>query len=83
MFRFRKFGIKTKTFKADDGQRSEPRLESRAQWPAFYEEHREDVDALWECGKHLLFSDDLPLESGVTSAADDADEDLALVEEEP
>lgn len=80
LFRFRKFGVKTKTFKAEEGQRSEPRLESRAQWPAFYEEHKEDVEALWACGKALLFSDDMPKELGVGDATD---EDLALVEGEP
>jgi hypothetical protein len=81
-FRFRHFGIEPTTFPAvkDDERKKDPRLESKAEWPAFYEAHRVDVDKLWIKAQNVLF--DSPDEALVGAVEDDADDDLTSIEDD-
>lgn len=53
-FRFEACGITTTTFAKK--QRGNPYIESRQEWPAFYQEHKADVDLLMEECQKLMFS---------------------------
>ena len=79
-FRFRNLQIDTTTFDADETKRGDPRLECRAQWPAFYEAHKADLDLLWEKAKTLLFALEGDVGIADASLGEDKDPDLDLPE---
>jgi recombination protein RecA len=79
-FRFQHFGIKPTTF-GEDETRADPRLDSRAQWPAFHEAHKADLDLLWEKACTILFA--VEGEVGLVDAVEGGtDEDLTPIEDE-
>lgn len=69
-FKFKKNGIETKTFgdkkvslqTADDDEdeeessRHNPKIMARVEWPSFYAQHQEDVDALWARAVEYIFA---------------------------
>jgi len=86
-FKFRRNRIETKTFKSrgksldeqDDDPtvgRREPYITDRSDWPAFYVEHKEDLDLLWQAGIRRAFQDD------VSEITDDENPEENLEEEE-
>ena len=72
---------------AEEESRSErkknPRIESRAEWPAFYEAHKADFDAMWAAAKNYIFATE-GIGGFVASredAEDDTDADSTVVED--
>jgi RecA/RadA recombinase len=93
-FRFSHWKIPTTTFGGvsaeeaakqleveDESRRdSDPRITNRAAWPAFYNEHRADVDALWKRAMKYAFSTEGLSE--FTATEEDAVDDIVEVEED-
>lgn len=52
-FRFQANGITPSTF---DSKRANPSIESRLEWPAFYQAHKDDFEKMWECAENRIFS---------------------------
>lgn len=78
-FRFEASGIKTTTF--DKKQRGNPYIESPQEWPAFYREHKADIDLLWEKCIIAMFSSgeavvESPLEVDDVGLAEESAEDI-------
>ncbi len=71
-FKFNSAGIAIETFEGLKSNEN-PRLPSLAEWPAFYEAHKVDIDKLWNRSLSMAFNDDsLKVE----------DEDAGLVEDD-
>ena len=69
-FHFAQNGIEVTTF-PNQRANTNPKIESTAAWPAFYESHQVDIDALWRRTVDLTF--------GVVDACEaDADEEAAI-----
>lgn len=69
-FMFERHGVSAESFKLSGRQRN-PEIGSKAEWPAFYSDHRQDFDKLWETAINLMFVD---AQSG-NEAADELDVD--------
>lgn len=85
VFKFAPFGIKTDSFgkgslEEDDdvASRKHPKIESKAEWPAFYEAHKDDFERMWGKATELMFSTEVT--SPVSSEVEDDDEDIDLEE---
>jgi RecA/RadA recombinase len=82
-FRFKASGVETTTFNGDDDDdagRGNPSISARDEWPAFYQAHRDDIDALWEKAKTATFADAALPEDG--SDGEDGDEDGNDIDDE-
>ena len=96
-FKFAKFGVPLTTFDAkttettldEDDERpaarrsraKEPRISIRADWPAFYHEHKADFDALWQAALRYAFSSEGLSQTAVIHDADEPEPEGEPVEE--
>ena len=73
-FKFSRAGIEPTTFAKKDGERKvDYALHGLDAWPAFYAEHKADIDALWAKAKHTMFEDDTLAASEAVLDSDDPD----------
>ena len=68
-FRFQANGITPSTF---ESKRANPSIDSRIEWPGFYNEHKADFDALWAATEKKIFSS----EAQVDLLSDDDDDEM-------
>lgn len=69
-FRFQANGITPTTF---ESKRANPSIDSRIEWPAFYNEHKADFDALWAATEKKIFSSEAQVDA---LASDDDDDEM-------
>lgn len=78
-FRFKANGIEPKTFGKDDDEdettgSGNPSIKTKAEWPAFYEKHKEDFDVMWSKAVQYAFATEGI--DQVCRSEDDDDSDL-------
>jgi len=69
-FRFQANGVTPTTF---ESKRANPSIDSRIDWPAFYNEHKVDFDALWAATEKKIFSSEAQIDA---LASDDDDDEM-------
>jgi RecA/RadA recombinase len=69
-FRFQANGITPSTF---ESKRANPSIDNRLEWPAFYQEHKVDFDALWVLTEKKIFSSEAQVDA---LASDDDDDEM-------
>jgi RecA/RadA recombinase len=80
-FKFSAGGVEPTTFEIEKGARKvNYSLASLDEWPAFYQAHQADIDALWSRAKVLTFEDGMNAQNLIVD--DDDDPDAADVDED-
>lgn len=70
-FRFNANGVQPTTF---DSKRANPTIDSRLEWPAFYQAHQEDFDKLWARAEFIMFSPESQIDLLDVNEDDDEDD---------